>query len=288
MTTHRRSEDGPLVVSRRAAARLKRSVVRRSCAAADAVLGVFRRGDRTIVMCPPAGLRLGNFLYLWLRADLRSSGGHPTVVRAARGMAPWLETIPELRTLTCPADQIRFRDRREWDGAYLYQRFGTDFTREDIGAFVSRRIASHVPAVQTDTIAINVRRGDYYTEFRPKYAFDQVGYIREALTRFDGGERALIVSDDEQWCRANIGPVVEATGRQAQFVTPDPWMNFVAVAGSRWIIGTNSTFSYWAAYVADAIHDDARIVMPLFHGRMAGGTDAHQLDPRWTAIDGFH
>jgi hypothetical protein len=288
MTAPRESADRLLVVSRRAAARVKRTAVAHSRTAADAVLDVFRRGDRTVVMCPPVGLRFGNFLYLWLRADHRSSGGHPTVVRASREMAPWLATIPELHPLTCSADEMRFSDRREWDGAYLYQRFGSDFTRDHLAAFVSRTIAHHVVPDPSSTIAINVRRGDYYTEFRKKYAFDQVGYIREALERFDGGERALVVSDDEEWCRANIGPLVEATGREAGFARPDPWDNFVAVARARCIIGTNSTFSYWAAYVSDVIHEDAQILMPRFHGRMATGTDAHQLDPRWTAIDGFH
>lgn len=287
MTGPRLPPDG-LVAARRAAARIKRTVTQHSRAATDAVLDVFRHGDRTVVMCPSVGLRFGNFLYLWLRADHRSSHGHPTVVRASGAMAPWLATIPELQSLTCSADEIRFSDRREWDGAYLYQRFGSDFTREDIAAFVSRTIANHVAPDPEDYIAINARRGDYYTDFRQKYAFDQVGYIRAALERFDGGERALIVSDDEDWCRANIGPLVEATGREAAFVSPDPWNNFVAVAQTRFIIGTNSTFSYWAAYVSDAVHENAQIVMPRFHGRLAAGTDAHQLDPRWTAIEGFH
>jgi hypothetical protein len=288
MSISRESADRLAVVSRRAAARVKRRVTQRSRTAAAVVLDVFRRGDRTVVMCPQAGLRLGNFLYLWLRADLRSVDGHPTVVRESAAMAPWLATIPELRSLTCSTDEIRFSDRREWDGAYLYQRFGSDFTRDDIAAFVSKTIAHHVAPGPANNIAINVRRGDYYTEFRKKYEFDQVGYIREALERFDVGERALVVSDDEVWCRANIGPVVEASGREAIFASPDPWNNFVAVAQARYIIGTNSTFSYWAAYVSDVIHEDAQIVMPRFHGRMAAGTHAHQLDPRWTAIDGFH
>ena len=70
--------------------------------------------------------------------------------------------------------------------------------------------------------------------------------------------------------------------------TPDPLANFHAVAQASRIIGTNSTFSYWAAYVAGVIHPAAEVVMPRFHARMAHGTDAHQLDPRWIVVGGFH
>ena len=134
---------------------------------------------------------------------------------------------------------------------------------------------------------INVRRGDYYTEFIDKYAFDQVGYVGAALERVRPAERALVVSDDPDWCRENLTPSSVRTGRPG-IRRPDPLENFLAVAGASRIIGTNSTFSYWAAYVAGVMHPDAEVVMPRFHGRMDHGTDAHQLDPRWIVVDGFH
>ena len=288
MTHQPVSRVGPLTRARRVAARGKRAGIRFARSAGSTLLEPFRRGDRTVILCPPAGLRLGNFLYLWLRAHRRTAAGSPTVVRRSSAMTPWLELLPEAAALTISGDDMRFRDRREWDDTFLYQRFGVDFTRKDVRAFVRAVLAPHIAADLSRTLVINVRRGDYYTEFREKYAFDQVGYVREALTLFADVPRILIVSDDPEWCRANLEPVLLPVASNIEYAEADPWANFSAVAGASRIIGTNSTFSYWAAYVADAIHDDAQVVMPLFHARAPEPVRAHQLDPRWTALTGFH
>ncbi len=277
-----------MVNVRRVVARASRSATGIARSGGSAILDLFRFGDRTVIMCPAYGLRVGNFLYLWLRAHRRSAAGSPTVVRRSRAMAPWLDLMPEIEALTVTDDDIRFPDRREWDNTFLYQRFGVDFTREDLRAFVADTLVPHLQPDHSGTLVVNIRRGDYYTEFRKKYAFDQVGYVREALTRFDDIRRILVVSDDAEWCRTHLEPVVRAAAPIVDYAEPDAWTNFAAVASASRIIGTNSTFSYWAAYVADAIHNDAQIVMPRFHARAPEPVSAHQLDPHWTAIDGFH
>ena len=83
-------------------------------------------------MTPPPGLRLGNLLYVWLQAHRRTRAGAPTLALEARAMEPWLTAFPELAALTIPQGSVRFRDRREWDAAWLYQRFGADFTADDV------------------------------------------------------------------------------------------------------------------------------------------------------------
>ena len=273
---------------RRKLGRAKRTVqgeIRRvSTAAVDAT----RRGDRTVIMTPRVGLRLGNFLYVWLRAHQRSASGRSTRALAAPGMTPWLATIPELRTLTVDQAEVRYSDRREWDNSFLYQRFGVDFTADQVDAFVLATLRPHLTPDRSGTLVVNVRRGDYYTDFREKYAFDQVGYIRAALDIAGPADRITVVSDDAPWCRSNLADVLGGVAPRVDFADPDPWANFVAIAQSSRIIGTNSTFSYWGAHAATALQH-AEVIMPRFHGRMGPDrTDAHQLDPRWTAIEGFH
>ena len=129
---------------------------------------------------------------------------------------------------------------------------------------------------------------DYYAEHASKYSFDQAGYLEAALERASPAERALVVSDDAEWCRSNLHALIRSYAPSVDYAEPDPLANFRAVAGASRIIGTNSTFTYWAAYVAGVIHPDAEVIMPQFHARMVHGTDAHQLDPRWKVIDGFH
>ena len=239
-------------------------------------------------MTPSQGLRLGNFLYLWQRAHLKTAQGTETRVLESPALKPWLTAFPALRTLTLPRNELRFSDRREWDNVFLYQRFGIDFTAEDMSRFVDDVLAPRITDAAAGTLFVNVRRGDYYqAEHVEKYAFDQIGYISEALASFDDIRRIRIVSDDDAWCRANLDSLARTATPDVAYDAPHPLGNFLAIASARLLIGSNSTFSYWGGYVATVRHADAQVVMPRFHGRMGGGrTDAHQLDPRWTAIAG--
>lgn len=249
-----------------------------------------RRGDRTVIMTPPAGLRFGNWLYLWLDAHQKSVAGRPTRVLEAPGMTPWFDVFPALRALTVTREELRFHDRREWNDRDWRQVFGQDFTRQTLQRFIRDCLAGQVSPGPADRLVINVRRGDYYArpELRERYGFDQTGFIVSALSEFPEVGEVLVVSDDAEWCRENIAPLMSGSPATVSYAEPDAAANFLAVAGARRIIGTNSTFTYWAAYIADAMHPDARIVMPLFHSRLYANTDSHQLDPRWTALEGFH
>ena len=249
-----------------------------------------RRGDRTVIMTPPAGLRFGNWLYLWLDAHERSSRGETTRVLHVAAMDPWLEAFPSLRPLTVSREQLRFHDRREWNERSWHQRFGVDFSREALRAFIKDVLGPFIQPDQTDAVVLNIRRGDYYSNpgLHARYGFDQLGYLRAALRAAGRSERALVVSDDIQWCRENLDGVIRQWHDRVDYAEPGAVANFLAVSAARTLIGTNSTFSYWGGYIADALHDDALIVMPRFHARIEENTDAYQLDPDWTIIDGFH
>lgn len=254
----------------------------------DSTLARARRGDRTIIMTPRVGLRLGNLLYVWLQAHARTAEGSPTLAMNVPAMDPWLHAFPALRTLTMDPADLRFHDRRTWDPVYLYQRYGVDFHREELAAFVRDVLAPELPSDYADAVVINVRRGDYYTDHRAKYEFDQVGYIAAALDHVSPASEIRVVSDDPEWCRTHLDPLLRGRAKAVAYDDADPLANFLAVATASRLIGANSTFSYWGGYVAAVVRPGAVIVMPRFHGRMAPGrTDAHQLDPRWIALDGF-
>lgn len=271
----------------------KRAARRAADAAAqhaqDAV-DLLRRGERTVLRTPPAGMRLGNLLYLWLQAHHRSVAGRPVRVLESRGMGEWWDAFPRLRELSLAADELRFADRREWEPEWLYQRFGVDFTREQLHAFIDDALAPLLGATAIDErLVVNVRRGDFYgTEFEPKHGFDVIGYVTAALDLFPDAAAALVVSDDAEWCRVHLGGLLADRIRDVAYAEPDPLANLRAISGAERLIGANSTFSYWGAYVASRRHPSARIVMPRFMARMAHGSDAYQLDPQWVALDGFH
>ena len=255
-----------------------------------AALDRMRRGDRTVTMTPQAGLRFGNWLYLWMHAYTASAAGHPWRVLEAPGMDVWFDAFPSLRRLTIARDQVRFHDRRVWNEAAWNQRFGAEFTRAELQAFIHATLAEHIPSDHSDTIVVNVRRGDYYAQphLRARYSFDQAGFLREALDLAGPTGRIRLVSDDPEWCRENLGELFERYAPDVMYDPRGPVANFLAVCGAQRLIGTNSTFSYWGGYVADAIHSEPQVIMPRFHARMEEGTDAYQLDPSWTIIGGHH
>ncbi len=241
-------------------------------------------------MTPPAGLRFGNWLYLWLHAHESSAAGHPWRVLEAPGMDEWFDAFPGLRELTVTRAELRFHDRRVWGERHWNQKFGEEFTRPALDAFIADVLAPHVPVDDSDTIVVNVRRGDYYAQdhLRALYAFDQAGYLADALESVGSASRIRLVSDDPEWCRENVANLLERHADEVVYEPRGALGNFLAVCGSRVLIGTNSTFSYWGGYVAGVLHPDARVVMPRFHARREQGTDAYQLDPSWTIIDGHH
>jgi len=249
-----------------------------------------RRGDRTITMTPPVGPRLGNWLYLWLHAHAESREGNPWRVLETPGMREWFAPFRGLQALTIDRGQLRFHDRRVWDDVARNQRFGEQFSRAQLNDFVREVLAPGIPAATDDDVIVNVRRGDYYAqaELRERYGFDQIGYLTDALQRVERSERIRVVSDDPQWCRDNLEGLLLDHTDQVVYEPPGAVANFLAVSSHRTLIGTNSTFSYWGGYIAGALHEDARVIMPRFHARLETGTDAWQLDPAWTIIDGHH
>ncbi|WP_407358484.1 alpha-1,2-fucosyltransferase [Microbacterium sp. LTA6] len=275
---------------RRLPARIAGHLAWRARRAGTVVADRFRRGDRTVTMTPPVGLRFGNWLYLWLQAHESSAAGRPWLVLEAPGMAEWLDAFPGLREFTVARDEVRFHDRRVWGERFWNQKFGEEFSRRALDAFIADVLAPHIPVDDSDTVVVNVRRGDYYAQdhLRARYAFDQAGYIADALERIGPAARIRLVSDDPEWCRKHLGVLLSHHADEVVYEPRGAVGNFLAVSGSRKLIGTNSTFSYWGGYIAGVLHSDAQIVMPRFHARTERGTDAYHLDPSWTIIDGYH
>lgn len=262
-----------------------------------------RRGRRLVLLTPDPGPRFGNFLYYWLHADMRRRRGETYLVLTRDHIGPWLDALPVVREeLTIRSGAMRPWDRREWPPTSQFQRFGEDFGAADLDLFI-REMVLGSPLMRggrltvdadgaNEPVVVNVRRGDYYAipEFRQAYGFDVVTYVGEALRRIADREpisRVLVVSDDIAWCRANLDVILRPKVPEVRFVSPTatPLDHFRAVARARRVVGANSTFSYWAGYVATVLHGArAHVVMPGFHSRAVAGGRAFQLDDRWDVV----
>ncbi len=259
----------------------------------SALLTPIRQGDRTVLWAGP-DRGFANLLYLWLVAAARQARGEDVVVRHQPAMDAWLPVLPRLRELTVDASAVRFRDRRDlgW-----HQAFGTDYTPEELDAFV-RGYLLDTPLLEdllpddAQALTVNVRRGDYYsvTRFRGMYSFDVAEYVRVAVAdsvAADGAVHAVrVVSDDPDWCRLKLGFLADVADRVEHIEAGQPREHFRTLASSRRLVLANSTFSYWGAYVSNTAHQDnhAQVWAPWFHRRDIDGGRAWHLDPRWSVV----
>lgn len=263
-------------------------------------LSAVRRGDR-LILFPPAAIGFGNLLYVWLQASAAQAAGKKVFVRDPGENGSWKQWFPSIfdELLAAPSE-IRFLDRRTV-GKY-FQGFDIDFSREVLDDFIDNRLMRRdepfrglvESAADDKIVTINVRRGDYYSveKFRKIYSFDIATYVRvaldETLKRGDF-EKIRIVSDDIPWCRENL----DFTEQYAVVTYTSPGLSvaeqLALLAGSRRLVLTNSTFSYWGGYLSTRFYaaskqGSAEVVVPWFHSRLLADHGAYHADPTWTMI----
>lgn len=252
-------------------------------------------------MWTPHFMGFGNVLLLILWVDQKRQRGEPGWVLVTDALRPWLGVFPELLDLVVEREDVGIRDQRvmPWRAdsqtQETFEEYGRGFDDDEIDAFVRRYLASAVAAgrpAPTNELVLNIRRGDYYSdpEIRGQYAFDLDMYLRTAVARaFEAGGPAArfhIVSDGPDWCRERLTWLNELAPVTYADPHDGPVEHFLRVARARRMIITNSTFSYWAAYVSNVInaHEPGQIVAPLFFDRSRNGGHSWLLDSRWSVV----
>jgi len=241
---------------------------------------------------------LGNVLYLTLWAfQGRAAGGRHAVLRS-RVLDRWLPIFEGLADYSVSREDVRLTDqrvqpwRREADGRAW---FGFDqLDAFVLGAGLDDSVGRHAADLgvvpRSDQLTLNVRRGDYYDnpEYRADFGFDVEGYLRHAvplsLDRDGAVRRVRVVSDGVDWCRAHLSWLDDLVDEVSYAEPGSPERDLLEVASSPRLVITNSTFSYWAAYLSNAIHGHhEQTWAPRFFRRT--GPPTTDLDPRWTIVE---
>lgn len=261
---------------------------------AAGVVATVRRADPPVIWGAEP-MNGGNFLYLWATAwARRREKGRPWLVRYKPKMEPWLTEFPALRDLTVREEDVSFRQERtvEW-GQQTYQdwffRDLLDFARERL--LTSSGFQARLKQVDRGAVVVNVRRGDYYSDpvHRANFGFDVAGYVWAAVARVprDEAGRIILVSDDVDWCRENLG-FLSAWGEVGTIPGEHDMFNDLAqLAGGRHLVLANSTFSYWGGYLASAMPVNDRpqsVQAPLHFNRLYARGESPLLLPQWQAI----
>ena len=261
-------------------------------------LDAVRASGRSVLWTPPR-IGVGNQLYLWLWARGQREAGVDAWVRHDPLMDPWLEEFPMLERLTLSSNEIRFRDRRVLEFA---QTWGHHYTGEQLRSFAAELVAEPpfaqrmrrlAPRIPPGTLAVNVRRGDYYSvpEHRARYGFDIVNWVDTAVPiALESGalSRIQLVSDDLEWCREHLGHLGAVLPTSFERVGDGPQDDLATLAQASALVLANSTFSYWGGHLHSALRGGggADVVAPLFHARgQSEGNHSYHLDPRWRVVD---
>lgn len=102
--------------------------------------------------------------------------------------------------------------------------------------------------------AVHVRRGDYL-HHPDHHPVPSVDYYTRAIAAH-AGESVVVFSDDLAWCRAHFGDAVQYFEVPAAYVppvltsAPRDWIDFFAMSAADAFVISNSTFSWWAAWLA--------------------------------------
>ncbi len=103
-----------------------------------------------------------------------------------------------------------------------------------------------------NNICIHVRRGDY---IKPGHSLP-LNYYEKAYSSIHEDEKRnsiiYIISDDIQWCKENMLTIFKSNDSNNKVVVvenTDEIFDFFMLTKANILIGSNSTFSWWASYL---------------------------------------
>ena len=180
---------------------------------------------------------------------------------------------------------------RMFQGAFLYaqaRRNGTDFYFQDQKYFegfeqeIKDLFSDGIGYL--DQVGIHVRRAaNPINPGEPKYSENpfyvdlcSTDYYERAMAMFPG-ERFIIFSDDPEFCRGRF------QGDNIQIMAKgDEIDDLNLLASCKGIVGANSSWSWWAAYLCQS--PGAKIIFPLAKNWYADGLERTECPTEWTRI----
>lgn len=139
---------------------------------------------------------------------------------------------------------------------------------------------------KTDKVALHIRRGDYLTSNNFHKNIWETDYYKRAVALFPN-DRFLVFCKDNQdpaqdkadrmWCRQHLPELLGDRWELAPYEdTEVEDLNMMASCKS--IIGANSSFTWWAAYLGN--HE--KVIMP--REWFTDGIQRTELLPEWTLL----
>jgi hypothetical protein len=156
---------------------------------------------------------------------------------------------------------------------------------------IIRRVAEEVPQVlRQNSVTVHVRRGDYSRPpFNQMYKLMDLDYFLKALEYLEDVELLILLTDDKAWCKENLERRLPYKVIYSPF--RDELFDFVLLHLGRRLILSNSSFSWWAAFLKLLQGDThVTVIAPSRWYRASGklaylDNRVHFFPPSWRLIE---
>jgi len=117
--------------------------------------------------------------------------------------------------------------------------------------------------MKENAVAVHVRRGDYvhhpvyskiFNQLSPAYYNDAIKLLKERVK----DPVFYVFTDDVKWCQANFGSAFPGIKFADEFQLENDYEEFELMKNFSHFINANSTFSWWAAWLAK---NDGKVVV---------------------------
>ena len=251
-------------------------------------------GDSSEIIITPKGARFGNLLYFFLRAYIYKLQGKSLKILETPHFEEVVKLFPKLSEFVIREHEVKFYHKKDAQNNF-YQVFGTHFSLEELNNFIKTYLIENIQPInrQPSELCINVRRGDFFEKGNSSiYGYDQVGFLKHVFEKHlkpKHFENIKIISDDMSWCKTELSFLKNYTNELLFPELENPIEDgFLEVINSKALILSNSTFSFWAAYISNFIFDNThQTYCPIFGSRKIDNTDLYQTNPSWNIISDF-
>lgn len=175
------------------------------------------------------------------------------------------------------ASMLSPRDGSVMVGYWQSEKYFSHVAKEVRSAFRFRREA--VPS--NNTIAVHVRRGDYVNlqHFHGMPARDWYLRAVDTIMLHKGYDMMVcVVSDDNQWCRDNLPKHWRIVGGL------DKYHDMQTLATCEHVVISNSSFSWWGAWLGDGDPSRAVIAPKHWYANPAMQDDEDVVPERWIRL----
>lgn len=146
-----------------------------------------------------------------------------------------------------------------------------DFSKADLHAFINKDLEEDINRLLHENphafdVVFNIRRGDFYKkEYKYLYGFDQLTYLKQVVSSrsIPLDATIAIISDDIDWCKENLSFLTDVFVK-VTFLDTTPIEAFIECIKAHQLVITNSTFSYWAAYLNTYFSPEHIIYAPSY------------------------